>query len=322
MTLYKYPPKINNSSHLESWVNNVLINHSITNNIFKLQLFEDYNSDAADRKDAHEIYMIFLREIKKYLNQEELDMLNAFRQYYDEARSVYRDVLNEPSILNKTLKNHGFYVSTRYGKLGFYLLPKNEFSDVNLKAAHLAYDDEDIRIILFTSDNNYTITKEDLINVFRKKRRLVHELTHYIDDVRGDLTKEAPITKDTYVNDKYEFRAFNQDIISEFGRFIFKNHINIDKNKLTDTNYINNLLYTFLSEKNPDYKYKKEELNLFMDFIEALNKENLFIFLKNVYEYLEYVYDTDKDINLSEGFNKNQLINLFRAEEYFNRKVK
>ena len=49
-------------------------------------------------------------------------------------------------------------------------------------------------------------------------------------------------------NQKNIINAFSQDLICECGRYIFKNNVNINKNKLNNEDYVFNILADFLEE--------------------------------------------------------------------------
>lgn len=301
---------------LEDWINEYIITNYLPINVFepildnKFYLNEDYNDNALERKDAHVIYIQFLNTIKQYLTQEELDQINTFRAFhYNKAAILYAQMLNYPSSVP-----HNFSINTKYGLLNFEFTERSKYTlDNNII---LAYNDDTQTILLFVDDIN-NITCKDILNIFRKKRRLIHEIIHFIDDRLNVLNKNVPNDDYEYVNSPSEYKTISQDLISEFGRYLFKHYKNIDRNKLNNKEYIFDLLNEFLSTSNKDYLKRHTEIQLFINFVSLfsdVHKKELF---NKIVEYLNYIYNTDKDIDLKDStLIKNQLIKLYRAESY------
>lgn len=283
---------------------------------FKLKLNEDCFEDASERKEAYEIRKKLILYLKSILPQNEIDMINTYLTYPLHANILYNQYNQKESELNNILKDKKITINSKiYGDIIFKFI-KHIDTDKYI-FTRFAHNDENDEIYIYIPKDK--ITMSDLASLFDNNKRLVHEIVHLIDNKNNRLTSDNynELNRKAYFNHPNEFKAFSQDLICEFGRYIFKNNVNINKNKLNNEDYVFNILADFLEENGSEYKMKKHTIDLFVEFINSLTEQNGKVFLNMLKEYLQYICNTDKDIDLSESFTKNQLINLFRGEKYF-----
>lgn len=293
----------------------VICPHTLEKRPFILNENTDWTKE---RKECHSIYMQFCHFIENNISQEELDMINTFREYTSVAQFPYVFDLSKSSTLNAVLKNNSFILNTVKGPLKFQF---STYEDENIQkdSAIFAYDDKDQRIIFFVDDPN-NVTKEEVINILRNKRRLNHEFVHFIDDMNDELKKYNDIESEVdYINKNTEVKAIIQDLVMEFGRYIFKYHKDIKPEELKDTNTIEKYLNEFLSTNNRDYKNKYYTIQLFSTYLHNFSDDNLKLLSDTLEDYFKYVFNTEDDINLSESNNwkYKQLLRLWRGNEYF-----
>ena len=282
----------------------------------KVYIFEDFDNvdSKQDRLEACKIIRDLINFIKNKSTENELDYLDTYIMYGDNAGYAFDVDEQRMSSISKVLNNQNqIQIDTKYGPLIFEFATRNQYNVPD--DYKLAYDDENKKIIFFVENPN-KLTNEDVKNFICYIRRLPHELTHYIDDMRkiaknNNYDLNDPIA---YLNDEDEHKAICRDIIDSFGRYIIKNKNFVDYQKINNIDYIADLLYKFLNDSNNNIE-TKDDLAMFRRQLGNFSDKNKDKF----FDYLQYVLkNTFKNNNLSESFTKDELIKMFRWRKYIN----
>lgn len=284
---------------------------------WKENICEDFdNADSEqDRLEASKIVRNLINFIKSKSTEAELDYLDTYIMYGDNAGYAFDVDEQRTSSLSKVLNNQNqIRIDTKYGNLIFEFATRNQY---NVSDDYkLAYDDDKNKKIIFFVENPKELTNEDVKNFICYIRRLPHELTHYIDDMRK-IAKNNPYDQNdpvAYLNDEDEHKAICRDIIDSFGRYIIKNKNFVNYKRINDINYVTDILYKFLNDTKNNVE-TKDDLAMFRRQLGNFNKKNLDRF----FDYLQYVLKNTfkpEDVNLNESFTKDQLILMFRWRKY------
>ena len=279
-------------------------------------LYEDFDSTPSylEIKEAHNIFISLRNFIIKNISKEEKDIIALYTTYGDLAQFKYNTDIQRISEFNNVLNNGCTTVNTKYGQIIFEFTTRNKY---NIPSDVLAiYDDESKKVMLFI-DNDKDITTEDLIEILRSRDKFIHELSHYIDDINKNLSKqEYGNTKEEtikYLNDPNEFKAISHSIIYTFGGYLFKNQNRLtNRYDLTSKKDIEILFDIFLNDISNNNVVSAEDLENFKLCIKNWNFNNKSKFYDFLYNTIS---NTQNKINYSESERKNNMLKLLTLEE-------
>lgn len=279
----------------------------------KFYIKEDFNTLdlLKDRKEANEVYRKLNDYILKNVNQDERDLILSYKTYGFKASFPY-DIDEKRQT---SLKNKEFILNTSFGPLSFEFSTRDKYKQND--GILLCYEDELNKVVIFTEKPEVRVI--DIINVLRKRNRFIHELTHYLDNIQNNWIKTKYNIKDDieYLNSLNEFKANLQMILSEFGRYLFKNQIKYSLEDLKSNKKIYEIFQFFLRDSSDENCVDDEELQLFRKLYGYLNSQNKAEFHKQLFDYISNHFNTDKDFDLSESYRRKAFTYLLRLEENF-----